>query len=37
MNETLIYIIHGVLATFLVLAPLGVAAYFDLKKESETQ
>jgi hypothetical protein len=31
MNELSLTIIHGLLATFLALAPLALAAYYDVK------
>lgn len=37
MNELTINLIHGLLATILALAPLSVAAYFDLKQTRETR
>ena len=37
MNELSINIIHGLLATILALAPLSVAAYFDVKQKREAK
>lgn len=37
MNELSIYIIHGLLATILALAPLSVAASFDVRSKREAK
>lgn len=37
MNELTINLIHGLLATILALAPLSVAAYFDVKQKREAK
>lgn len=37
MSELTINLIHGLLATILALAPLSVAAYFDMKQKREVK
>ena len=37
MYELTINLIHGLLATILVLAPLSIVAYFDVKQKREAQ
>ena len=37
MNELAINLIHGLLATILALAPLSVAAYFDVKQKRDAK